>query len=85
MAKPKLSEQVKKQVSKLLDKGLSSEEVAKKLGVGTMQVAAVKAWKTMGHDYDGNVRGRRELKNLTLSQLVELLGDVTVEFRARLQ
>lgn len=43
-----LTSQKKQQVLKMLGKGYGSVAIAEKLGLKKMQVAAIKAWKTMG-------------------------------------
>jgi transposase len=81
----KLSGNVKKQASKLLDKGMSVAEVAGKFKVSSRQVAAIKAWKTMGFDYEnsGKVKGG-SLKTKSLSELVSVLESTVEEIRSRL-
>jgi len=47
----KLSDGKKRKISVLIDKGESSHKIAKKLDVTLQQVAAIRAWKTMGAIY----------------------------------
>ena len=71
-----LSWEEKKNISKLLDKGLSCSEVVKEVGGKTTkgQVAAVKAWKTMGINYDKKSKKSAEKLIATLRVTLEELS-----------
>jgi len=43
-----LNEKQKTRILKMLDKTQDSQKIADKVGVTRQQVAAIKAWKTMG-------------------------------------
>lgn len=57
-----LTDTQRNKINSLLDKGLSSRDIADKVGVTVQQVAAIKAWRTI-NDNQGDKLSNSDSKN----------------------